>query len=1051
MLAAITVYADRRPALYAAVWIAWGARMIGVAPYCFAALLLLWASNIGPQGNSAGAVESDPVALRMARMWARELAVPFDGAVATFTSGADDSNDLWTNDLGGQGKSTGSGSKLTLSEDQRGTLELSSSISPPGALVVSGWKNGDGAFELANTFSVMAGETIIEVPALRARWKVESIESAGWYSNQRKLVLSVPKPQVNGAPAGWEKCRAILLPKGALESGDESSVRILPLRTAADYACPRLTGSSTNTNSMVLGRVHNGGPADDIGQSFFSVTKDGKATITVDPLARVGSENGSMQGFVPNFARNFDAAASGVWIGHFRVRLDGRLRDDIYGDEGGDRSALVPVLSYRARTESVAALGAARRMVIVKYRSPELAPQHASVNSNHDAGVMFSIFAPNGRRDEGAFARGAEMVPLPLGGRFRALTQDNSLTVGRSTEFSWYGGRDVGSAESSSRNGSTRWLGDPAIGAIRITASAAYVPWWIGFVVLLAGVARLIETPPRWQAGPIAAICLLATEWLICLRILVGVQELLLHGGPATHVYSAIALLWVLPTTMLWCSQSTGEAEKLRRLRTIALYCIPAVAILSLYVDLSLANSGRAIVEYVTKWLLPVALPVSVVAVAVVLQLVRSRSTGVRSSQFFWESWSALQRSVTWLCLVAALHFFVTKFGGSEQISVLGGIRVSAIFVPAYVLALATFSYEVLSRELQSPWQWGGAFFAVALSLAPLGIWISVRDSGLAICFGFSCVLYCLALAYRGDFLGSTAVAGAGGNGPADTRRNAWTVLCCAILPLVPLTIVVALLRDVEAVYSFATNSHVSAEGALALALICVLAVVLLIAGRQRNTHKTWILLVPAFVALGAASIFTTSHADERSPCTSYVDDKSFIACSSDVSGTNRLRLKRLLAEAGMRGEATSDAISQTIVFDEMRHFASLALGTGYLNAYPRRYVDKFDGVVSEHILQPFGRVGGLGALFLYLAVFAICAWNLSKTSRGSCIALLSASVFAGMALYVFLSVAGLLPFTGRNAYFLTAISFSDWIEGYFLLSMVVVVACIQHKQSAKT
>ena len=1036
-----------------------GAVCARLLPYVFCGTLLTSASLHQFAGdNESGLPSQLPRALNRAWLLTQEIAVPISAGSVSLTTGANDSSDLWVSDLQGMDGKSSAGSMLRLDlKKSVGAVEVLSGRNTHGALLVSAWKLGDDAPEIANTYQIKVG-ALITAPALKKQWRVDSIARSS-LPGRNRIALSWRETQGKDSSA-WAQCAQVQLPDKSLASlSDTNALSIAPLRTVGGFGC--MTDAEHSER---------------IGQSFFSIATTGGVQFTLDTDVQLDGIAPSPMKFSHKVQTTFDAKTAGLVVAHFRVRMDQRLADEITKDwdlhnsageipmfgRRKDASRLVPVLRYSTRVDAPRE-GRAVPVLMVDYRVSGSNRLTSTEASPFRPAYLFSLFAADGRRDQGAFTEGATMVAAPLGSRFRALTQDNSIRVFPLPEvskvaFTWFGGKD--SAQPGGNLGGTgRWLGDDTVGAVRLVAYNSYVPLWLGLVVLLAGVAMALEACSVLSTGPVTLAALLALEWLLGMRVLIAVQEAMLHGGTMWQVYSALALLWTLPVAIRMCSTIIENGKVDNAFLSQVFVSLPALVVLSLGLDLNSAGTAPgAKLEYLMKLYLPVILPfvlmgiviffVSVLTVGRVVQLVAR----VKSRRWTY----------VLLAVFPVLHLAVTQFVGKEQIAFLGGVRVSTIFLPLYVLMFAWLAFVFVDRidflNGKQSSRYGVAkikwalevLFCLLLAASPLFVWILAKDAGAAICFGLAVSLFGAALAARGDYQLQIPESRSGGKANLATlvERWRWLMVGCFILALVPLCLwFVPLYEPAEsfwnlhALLDYLKGATISVSGAIALGALLLVYGGLLVLGTVKPALQTRLLLFPALVAISAASSFALSNSNADQLCPPGQDDKSFIECVASPSTHNGIRLQRLLAEGSVRAEATTDAISQTMVFDEMRHFNDSAVGSGFLNVHPRRYLDRFDGVFSEHVMQTFGRFGALGLLSLYVLVFALATLSLKRSTLSSSIALMAGSVFLGVTLYVFLSISGLLPFTGRNAYLLTAISFSDWIEGFTLLFLISAAA----------
>ncbi len=125
--------------------------------------------------------------------------------------------------------------------------------------------------------------------------------------------------------------------------------------------------------------------------------------------------------------------------------------------------------------------------------------------------------------------------------------------------------------------------------------------------------------------------------------------------------------------------------------------------------------------------------------------------------------------------------------------------------------------------------------------------------------------------------------------------------------------------------------------------------------------------------------------------------------------------------------------------------------GHGYL-AIPRPTVlapyQLNDNVTAIHLIAPFGRLGA-AALLLLLGAVALLYTRSALRRADAPSPLLLAGIAAlwtifGAALYMILANLEVLPFTGKNVYFLAAASGSDLLEGAILIALAMAAAKVR-------
>ncbi|MEI9849715.1 MAG: hypothetical protein WDN24_01345 [Sphingomonas sp.] len=157
---------------------------------------------------------------------------------------------------------------------------------------------------------------------------------------------------------------------------------------------------------------------------------------------------------------------------------------------------------------------------------------------------------------------------------------------------------------------------------------------------------------------------------------------------------------------------------------------------------------------------------------------------------------------------------------------------------------------------------------------------------------------------------------------------------------------------------------------------------------------------------------------------------------------SNDLRLIALVNPAHLNQNGSRSAVELRLMLAHLRERTSSFWGHGYLA--PARVDDLpevhlTDNVSAVHVMTPFGRVGAFALLAVLLAAAGALSSELltRKRSWPEMTALLAIWTMFGTALYMTLANLQLVPFTGRNIYFLAATSGSDLLEGLLLLVLV--------------
>ena len=977
-------------------------------PYLFGSWLLIDAWSLSSSALNPQGTRGVPKALSVAHLEARELKLPFPArGKLEFSAGATDSADLWTDELAGSRGQPGPGSRLTAASSGKSDLLVTSGRNARDNLYLSAYQLGDKTW-IANTYPLQTGgqQAVLELAGRTANasaertmhWRVKTWKPHTWDGDG---TLALEQRSAAGS-VDWVACRPVIVRGPVARAPALSTMRIVSLRMAGGHAC--------------------GLPQDklaSLGQTFFFVNAQGQLQVGLDEGASLLALRAGATDKAIGFEREAKVGLESpreLKVTFLRVRLDSRLFDAI-GEmetrELDDRSSLVAVLRH-----SILWTESKERALLVSLGGRGIAG-FATRYRTDQGSFGFSLASRSGTRDEAAYAHGAELLPLPLGGRFMSLVQSNEMSVRptQGTRYTWFGGEHT----SSGLGDGGRWIGDSASGFVRVVTYAAHVPLALALTILCALAFRLFAMSTHRHTGAAIFSLLLILEWLLVMRVLIALQEALIHGGTMVHVYSSLALLWVLPIALQVMANRFASLPQPWSAALLLAATVPASSLLQLSMD---ATADPSWIVYL-KHFSPVLVPwLTLVAVG----------GGLWCWKRLAPRWMLDRQVLPAMVsgLIVLLHVLMLLAGIREQIPVLG-LRVSTVMMPLYVLMFALLVDSFWRPVLQTPWAFFGMGISALIFVAPMVVWYFANDKGAAICFALAATFFFAACSLRGDF----ELPEAQGH-PAGGR---WMLLggCIAIMAQAAIAF---------AVFAFGgwaearnADTSLSSGGWWALAWLALLLLLVWWIAVIRFHWKYWLALVPGAVTLGMTALLTF-NLSTANDCARQATDETFINCMQQKAAGgshNALRLQRILSGDAMRRQATSDAISQSVTFDEMAYFTSSFGGAGYLDIHPRRYLDKFDGVPAEHLFQAFGRMGALGVLLLYASVFVVAVASVAHQRLGGFIGLMASAIFFAVPLYVMLSITGLVPFTGRNAYFLTATSMSDWVEGFALITLVLL------------
>jgi hypothetical protein len=383
------------------------------------------------------------------------------------------------------------------------------------------------------------------------------------------------------------------------------------------------------------------------------------------------------------------------------------------------------------------------------------------------------------------------------------------------------------------------------------------------------------------------------------------------------------------------------------------------------------------------------------------------------SSQQGWKPWLV---AVTLLALVGGVHLLLVLVGIREQLP--GGMRVAAVVVPALVVAWASLDSVVVRQARLGQPGWLLAAGLVIVPFLPLGSFALAHDNGAYVYFIAIAALMCCQATPRG--------------------WAAWSAVILVCLALV--CVVIALLGSSPVFRSLA----VPAVGLLVLfGLLFFLVVATSKGWSQPQTWRPLPLLSIIFLVIALHLVGSWARWNTADPQAG--ETMSITALQGVEVKTNTIRLMNQAVPDLVSLLATKEGYEQRDAMLEMYAYSSSFIGRGWPQSVPPRELlltHINDTVAAVHLLSPFGRIGGIAvAIFLLTFVAAIFGLTEGRPGLRSSSATLAALVLAMVSLYMLLDNIGVVPFTGRNFYFLSVQSESDLIEGGLLLMIALVGA----------
>jgi len=568
-----------------------------------------------------------------------------------------------------------------------------------------------------------------------------------------------------------------------------------------------------------------------------------------------------------------------------------------------------------------------------------------------------------------------------------------------------------------------RWfaIGDAQYLQAKVRVASLQVPstwlaaiWTLVLANLLIRAALGLSLPVR-----VVLVCL---ESLLALRLLIACDAALVDAKQEGTVAAAWLALLCLPAAFELTVRSGAAMLYAGAARVARLLLLAAgVGLLAT----SLGFSDGAALRAVFAQDVGVVLLVAVTLGVALLLLLRVAGPAVHWLGASFSDWTTPRAAALMLVALAAVHSALALAGVREQI---GGLRVSTLLVPLLVLAWGNW-YVRMARPAAT---WTEVARALGAAFLPLVGFILARDNGAYVYFlGLAAGLLPLAWPWLKQHWMSALLAG---------------LLLSAVL------LAGFALLDT----SFSTLFAV----ALVAAVVAAAGLYVLQRGGRLGLQPLAAWALPAgFAVAGVLALHLSSallNADTQVRAATPVT-ASELERIVGIEG-NSIRLLDLIAPRTVEGLGLRQGYEQRAAMSEMFSYGATLTGRGWpSSAAPRelRVTHVDDAVTAVHVLAPFGRITALGLAGLLVA-FALgsASWLRARPDISPDIApdagraAASESVFAQQArlalavlltvsLYMLFANIGVVPFTGRNFYFLSVASNSDLLEGGLLLVII--------------
>jgi hypothetical protein len=561
-----------------------------------------------------------------------------------------------------------------------------------------------------------------------------------------------------------------------------------------------------------------------------------------------------------------------------------------------------------------------------------------------------------------------------------------------------------------------RWfsIGDAQYVQAKVRVAPLEVPSiWLAVIWTLALANLLIRAALGLPLGMrVALVCL---ETLLALRLLVAFDAALVDPRQEGTVAAAWLALLCVPAAFELTARAAGSALYVGAARLAK--CLLLAAGLWL-VGATLGFDDTAALRTAFTQDVGVVLIVALVLGVAALLLTRVAGRAMQWLGTRFSDWDTPRAAALLLIALAVLHMALALAGVREQV---GGLRISTLLVP--LLALAWGNWYV--RMAQPAATWPEVARALAVAFLPLAGFLIARDNGAYVYFlALAVVLLPLAWPWLTSHWLSALLAG--------------LLLGAAMLASF------ALLDT-----SFVTLLTV----ALVVAVVAAAGLFVLQRSQRLGLEPRAAWALPAGVAIaGVLALHVSSavlNADNAVRAEQQVQAEDLERIVA-IEG-NSIRLLDLIAPRAVEGLGLRQGYEQRAAMSEMFAYAATLTGRGWpSSAVPRelRVTHVDDAVTAVHLLAPFGRIAalGLGAFLIAFALGSAALLGARAESRehiGTQQARLALAILLTVSLYMLFANIGVVPFTGRNFYFLSVASNSDLLEGGLLL--VILAAALGH------
>jgi hypothetical protein len=584
--------------------------------------------------------------------------------------------------------------------------------------------------------------------------------------------------------------------------------------------------------------------------------------------------------------------------------------------------------------------------------------------------------------------------------------------------------------------------------ASRTTALA----WWIVGLLFFSSFWTWFTSREYWRdgAGRVEAAVVLTLQWLLALRLIIAMAGLFNNDGLRQASVLWAPAIAIVATPMLAAAMLRGGERAATRSISALLLQLPFASLLIFHgLDWQMPGAQEIILTGLAAALLIWRRWSNLSEPLLVIWLQQARwiaewlfRVAQRLSKIVQKNWGERNAAIGLLpvlfVLSAAIYAIVSTAmpwlplfkQAALNVPILGTVRAVIVHVPAMAVGAAVIFFCVwqLAKQEFDIWTAGLAIIFGLTVMRALLILLGIKErfSGIPLLENFP-----LSMVYIPPLIVGLALLITGFRAVPSLTRALWLVTAFGA----SFILVGFFASDFGMIWIFAWPAG------WAIAALCWVKP--LDAGFKSGLVRL-ALIGPLLSPILLAGIYYGWNIRTVPP--PQTDLIGHVEAAAEWNRT-AARLQRYLDPDPLIDAGSSAAFEMLEQAAQLEPLTANLWGQGYLApsgiVVPLLTYQYSDNVLAVHIIWPFGRLGiavFLGSLLFILAQFwrARGDGGAGEGWRGEA-SRLAAMIFFWSAAYMTLANLNLMPFTGRNAYFMASQSMGDLAEGFILLLLIVL------------